>query len=90
MGAGLAVSAEEESGDEVVDGGEVSSAGSVAAAVLTGAITSEVAGGDVADAGADVADAGVVGELDVGDVDVGEPVDAELALSGDWLWSAFF
>lgn len=85
MGAGLAVSVEEESGDEVVDGREDSSAGSVAAAVLTGAMTMEEAGGDVADAGADVADAGDVGGLDVGDVDVGEPVDEELALCGDVL-----
>lgn len=85
LGAGLAVSVEEESGDEVVDGREVSSAGGVVAAVLTGAMTSEVAGGDVADAGADVSDAGDVGKPDVGDVDVGEPVAEELALSGGLL-----
>lgn len=85
MAAGLAVSVEEVSGDEVVDGREDSSAGCVVAPVVTGATTIEVAGGDVADAGADVADAGDVGESDVGDVDVGEPVDEELALCGDVL-----
>lgn len=92
LAAGLAVSVEEESGDEVVDGREDSSAGCVAAPVVTGARTIEVAGGDVADAEADVADVADagdvgepdVGEPDVGDVDVGEPVDEELAL-GDLL-----
>jgi hypothetical protein len=85
LAAGVAVSAEEDSGDEVVDGREDSSAGCVAAPVVTGATTMEEAGGGVADAGADVADAGDVGESDVGDVDVGEPVDEEPALCGDVL-----
>lgn len=85
LAAGLAVSVAEESGNEVVDGTEDSSAGCVAAPVATGATTTEVAGGDVADAGADVADAGDVEESEVGDVDVGEPVVEELALCGDVL-----
>jgi hypothetical protein len=85
LAAGLAVSVGEESGDDVVDGREDSSAGCVAAAVLTGATTIELAGGDMADAGADVADAGDVGEPDVGDVNGGRPGVEELASCGNTL-----